>query len=170
MCCRRKAGWKGSSWRRGRAGRWPVSRLALLGAVTGEPHFVETKTDKDGRFKIAGLGEDSYDIEIVGANLPEAVVIGNSAFFGQELPEWIGSQQEIHVEAGKPAPSIKIEAIKGGTAELVLTDRATGKPIASPAVLYVSSTADRRSRHFGMAPKDGVAKLYLRRASTWSPT
>ncbi len=135
--------------------------LALLGAATGEPHCVETKTDKDGRFRMAGLGEDSYDIEIVGANLPEAVVIGKHAFVGQALPEWIGSQQEIHVEVGKVTSPIKIEAIKGGTAELILTDRDTGKPITSSAVLYVSPTAERRTRHFGMAMKDGVAKLYL---------
>ena len=139
----------------------PGLSLALLGAFTGEPHFIEAKTDKDGRFKIAGLGEDSYDIEIVGANLSEAVVIGDTRFFGQELPEWIGSQQEIHVEAGKPASSITIEAVKGGTVEIVLTDLAADRPIASPGVLYVSSTTDRRSRHFGIAPKDGVAKLYL---------
>ncbi len=136
--------------------------LSIVGSGNGETDFGEAKTDAEGRFSAAGLAEGSYEIKIVGPAVPEPVVVGNTAFIARGLPEWTILQPKIRVEAGTAA-QITAEAVRGGTAELELTDRATGKPIAFPAVPLVISMEERSHRipQPGTATKDGVAKLYL---------
>jgi len=121
--------------------------LRAFGSVTSGMHRARTKTDKEGHFSMAGLTGGKYEIEIVGA--------------GRALPEWVGAQEKVQVETGKVTSAVRIEATRGGTLELVLTDAATNKPIAATASVDVSPAKDRRIRKFSLASKDSMARLYL---------
>lgn len=120
---------------------WAVSSL------TSGVHQAWAKTNKEGHFSMAGLSGGKYSIEIVGA--------------GQASPEWLGSQKEVQVETGKVTSGVKIEATRGGSLELVLTDAATGKPIAAAASVGVCPADDLRIRKSGLTSKDGMARFHL---------
>jgi len=127
----------------------PLADVCLwaAGSLTSGVHQASARTDKEGHFSMAGLSGGKYEIEIVGA--------------GRALPEWLGSQKKVQVETGKVTSGVKIEATRGGTLELVLTDAATSKPIAAAASVTVCPAEDLRIRKWGFASKDGMARLHL---------
>jgi hypothetical protein len=118
------------------------------GSVTSGQYWAKAKTDKDGRFRIVGLSGGKYETEIIGV--------------GDALPTWIVSEEKrdesnpwhghrVQVEPGKTASGVKIEATRGGTLEVVLTDAATGKPITSDRACVTVCPAGRSSHHhFGL--------------------
>lgn len=127
----------------------PLADVCLLavGSRTSGRQFARAKTDHRGRFSMAGLSGGKYDIKIVG--------------HGKALPEWLGELKKVQVETGKATSTIKIEASRGGTLELSLTDAATGESIAAAAGVHVSPAEDRGILELGIASKEGVARFYL---------
>lgn len=121
--------------------------LQAVGSLTSGVQMAWATTDKEGRFSLSGLSGGKYRVSIVGA--------------GKDLPEWIGSQEKAPVETGKVASDVKIEAVRGGILELVLTDAATNEPVAGTALLHIAIAEDRRIGQSGWASKDGVARFHL---------
>jgi protocatechuate 3,4-dioxygenase beta subunit len=116
----------------------------------------KTTTDKNGGFRITGLTGGKYEVEIVG--------------MGDALPQWIVWKkkrdelhgQTINIKAGQTTSGVKLEATQGGILEIVLTDAATGKTIASNnACITVCRASDIRMSNLGFAGKDGLTRLCL---------
>lgn len=122
--------------------------LSAVGSVTSGVHQARAITDKQGRFRMAGLTGGKYEIEIVGA--------------GRALPQWLGSKEKVAVKTGKVTSADKIEAVKGGTLELVLTDTGTGKPITVSASVWVCPGKGTQSAASHVTSRNGVARVYLR--------
>ena len=123
-----------------------VSLFAIRRVTSGLPQ-AWAKTDKQGRFSMAGLSGGKYRIQIVGA--------------GQTLPEWLGSLEKVQVETGKVTSKVKMEASRGGTLELSLTDAATGESIAAAGSVHLGPAKDLRIGESGSTSNDGVARFYL---------
>ena len=126
LCCRRKAGWRGLSSRKARAARCPVYAWRMLGAVTGEPHSSKRKPTRMGDSESPAWARIATTSRSSAGTCRRPLPSATAPSSGRNCPSGITSQQEIHVEAGKAAASVKIEAVKGGTADLY-------SPIAPPA-------------------------------------
>ena len=130
------------------------------GSVTSGQQTAKAKTDKDGHFRIGGLSGGKYNLEIVGfdeTTLPEWVVLKEKRDESYPL-----HAQRAHVKAGKSTTGVKVEAIKGGTLEIVLTDTTTDKAIqANNACVTVCPASDLRISNWSFAQRDGRARLCL---------
>lgn len=127
----------------------PLAEVHLLavGSLSAGVQRVRAKTDGQGRFRMVGMSGGTYDIEIVGPR--------------PALPEWLGSVEEVRVDAGNVTSSVRIDAYRGGTLELALTDALTGKPVAAAAVVHVAPADDVRISEWGRTSNEGVAQFYL---------
>jgi len=129
----------------------PNVRVTAMSGVPSGMHHAYAKTDPAGRFAMSGLTGGKYKIETVGE------VVENDL----TPPEWIGSIEKVAVETGRRTSNVRIEAVRGGLLELVLTDATSGQPVKDNGVVVISNQADLRINHWATPSRDGVIRLRM---------
>lgn len=99
----------------------------------------------DGTFSVDSLTSGKYKLEIFP---PEA-----------ELADWIAEPVEILAEKGKATSGVRIELVKGGVLEVVVTDAISGKPVENAGVTVLNNVGGQSG--YGLSGKDGIARFRL---------
>ena len=97
----------------------------------------------DGTFSINSLAPGKYKLEM----LPP----------GTELADWIAEPVEVIAETDKTTSGVRIELIKGGLLEFVVTDAVSGKPLDKVSMSVGNEVCNRS----GLSGKDGIARIRL---------
>ena len=97
----------------------------------------------DGTFSIGSLARGKYKLEV----LPPK----------DELADWVAEPVEVMAETGKTTSGARVELIKGGLLEFVVTDAISGKPLENVSVGAGNAVRNR----FNLSGKDGVARIRL---------
>jgi len=97
----------------------------------------------DGTFSVKSLAPGKYKLEL----LPP----------GTELADWIAEPVEVLAEKGKTTSGVRIELIKGGLLEFVVTDAVSGKSLDKVSVSVGNEVCNRSA----LSGKDGIALIRL---------
>ncbi len=95
-------------------------------------------TDKDGKFAIAGLDEDEYNLRM---GSPKGV------------PDFIAAKSGVDVESGKTVSGVKLEATAGGLLQVTVTDD-KGRPVPGATVRLTPQTSPGAYSASGGTPTD----------------
>ncbi|MFB0555856.1 MAG: carboxypeptidase regulatory-like domain-containing protein [Phycisphaerae bacterium] len=102
-------------------------------------------SNEDGTFTLNALASDRFTL---GLATPT-----------EELADWIAESVEVITEAGKTKSGVKIELLKGGILEVVVTDALTKQPVEKASVSVQQPASSQY--HSGRTDKDGIARIRL---------
>ncbi len=126
----------------------PIGGIRLM-AMRGQnqPNFgLEPVVSKeDGTFSIDGLAPGEHLLQI--ASLP------------YQESDWISEPVDVVTEAGKTKSGVKVEVIKGGVLEVLLTDSISKQPIDQATVSVQPSGGGTGAA--GQTDKTGIARIRL---------
>jgi len=126
----------------------PVAGVQLISrSERGIGYFRTTPfaSNEDGKFSINALASDRYILQLVQPR--------------EGLADWVSESVEVITEVGKTKSGVKIELLKGGILEVVVTDAVNKKPVIKASVGVRNQAISEY--HSGRSNKDGIARLRL---------
>jgi protocatechuate 3,4-dioxygenase beta subunit len=102
-------------------------------------------SNEEGKFSLNALASDIYILQLVQPR--------------EELADWVAEPVEVITEAGKTKSDVKIELLKGGILEVVVTDAVTKQPVEKASVGVRNQASSEY--HGGRSDKNGIARLRL---------
>jgi protocatechuate 3,4-dioxygenase beta subunit len=102
-------------------------------------------TNKDGTFSIDALAPARYVLQFVQQ--------------GEGLADWVAEPVEVITQAGQVNKDVRIELIKGGLLEVLVTEKGTGKPLEGASITIYNER--RRQSFHGLTGDDGIGRIRL---------
>jgi len=103
------------------------------------------KTDENGKFIISGICAGTYNIICVPPRI--------------ETADWLSQPSNFKLETGQTVQNMKVELIKGGLLDVLVTESGTNKFIEGATVIVYNS---QRTRSFAKkTDKEGIARIRL---------
>jgi protocatechuate 3,4-dioxygenase beta subunit len=102
-------------------------------------------TNKDGTFSIDALAPARYVLQFVRQ--------------GDGLADWVAEPVEVTTQAGQVNKDVRIELIKGGLLEVLVTEKGTSKPLEGANITIYNER--RRQSFHGLTGDDGVGRIRL---------
>ena len=126
----------------------PVSGVNLRlmqGTNRPVPGQSPISTSKDGTFSIDALAPGRYVLQFVQQ--------------GEGLADWVAEPVEVITQAGQVTKDARIELIKGGLVEVLVTEKETSKPIEGANITIYNER--RRQSFHGLTGDDGIGRIRL---------
>ncbi len=126
----------------------PVGGVQLIArSEQGTGYFRTTPfaSNEDGKFTLNALAADRYILQLVQPR--------------QDLVDWVAEPVEVITETGKTKSDVKIELLKGGILEVVVTDIVNKQPLEKARVGVRNQASGEY--HSGRSDKNGIARLRL---------
>ena len=126
----------------------PVGGVKLIARSEQGTGYFRSKpliSNEDGKFSINALASGIYTLRLATPT--------------EELSDWIAEFVEVITEVGKTKSGVKIELLKGGILEVVVTDAVNKQPVEKASV----SVRNQASSEYqsGRSDKDGIARIRL---------
>jgi len=126
----------------------PVGGVQLIARSEQDLGYFRNKplvSNEDGTFSLNALASDRYTLGLATSR--------------DELADWIAESVEVITEVGKTKNGVKIELIKGGILEVVITDAIRKQPLEKVSVGVRNRASSEY--HSGRSDKDGIARIRL---------